>query len=265
VFFQQQDLCYIKGAALRFKGKRIAPKFLKHPVFDYKTTERRLCMRAVERIIFTIEMVIAALLGIGIVIGLWDLVKYFTDILYAHQAASYDLFQAFLGHALVLIVGVELILMILYHSTKAILELVLIVIARKMLIYSNTMIDLVFGTLAIATIFVILKYLVEDKEETIIRRAGVKLPAAADVREICAQTGLEIPTDKGSTVGSLVCSLADEACRPVKKNAEFVAGDIHIKVTKATKDGVIEEVVITDGKEKQKDRHLKMRKVTGIH
>lgn len=222
-------------------------------------------MRAIEKTIFSIEMIIAALLGVGIVIGLWDLVKYFTEILYAPQAASYELFQAFLGHALVLIVGVELILMILYHSTKAILELVLFVIARKMLIYSNTMIDLVFGTLAIAIVFAILKYLVTDSEEIIVRRGGVKFPATADIREICDQTGFDIPTDKGGTVGSLVCSLADEACKPAKKNAEFVAGDIRIRVTKATKDGVIEEVVITDGREEKDISRFKARKITGIH
>ena len=36
-------------------------------------------------------------------------------------------------------------LMIIYHSTEAILELILFVIARKMLVYADTMLDLIWG------------------------------------------------------------------------------------------------------------------------
>ena len=62
-------------------------------------------------------------------------------------------------------------LMIINHSTKAILELILFVIARKMLIYSNTMLDLVLGTLAISMVFFISKYLFrKDQDEDIVKR-----------------------------------------------------------------------------------------------
>ena len=212
-------------------------------------------MRVIEKVIFAIEMTIAALLGVGIVISLWDLVKYYADILVSHQSVSYSLFQAFLGHALLLVVGVELILMILHHSTKAILELVLFVIARKMLVYTNSMSDLVFGTVSIAILFVVLRFVVLDDTKTTVRRESIKLPSFAEVKDIRSKTGFNLPTDKGTTLGSLVCSLADEACRPVEENAEFTAGDIRIKIAKATKDGVVEEVIIThDTEEKKKER-----------
>ena len=48
-------------------------------------------MRVIEKVIFAIEMTIAALLGVGIVISLWDLVKYYADILVSHQSVSYSL------------------------------------------------------------------------------------------------------------------------------------------------------------------------------
>lgn len=119
----------------------------------------------IEKLVDIIEMIIIALLAIGIIIGLFDLVKYYPIILTHTLEESYDIFQAFLGHALALVVGVELILMILHYSTKAILELVLFVIARKMLIYSNTMGDLVLGALAITLIFIILRFLIKNKNE----------------------------------------------------------------------------------------------------
>lgn len=118
-----------------------------------------------KKVIHAIEIIIAVILMIGIVIGLMDLVKYFFEILASPPAESYDIFQAFLGHALLLIVGAELISMILYHSNKALLELILFVIARKMLIYATSMTDLVFGAIAIAIVFVTLKFLVKDDEE----------------------------------------------------------------------------------------------------
>lgn len=118
-----------------------------------------------KRAIHAIEIIIAVILMIGIVIGLIDLVKYFFEILQVPPDKSYDLFQAFLGHALLLIVGAELISMILYHSNKALLELILFVIARKMLIYATSMTDLVFGAVAIAIVFVTLKFLVKNDEE----------------------------------------------------------------------------------------------------
>ena len=206
----------------------------------------------IEKLTYIIEIIITVLLAIGIAIGLIDLVRYFGEILVASPAESYDLFQRFLGFALLLIVGVELILMILYHSTKSILELVLFVIARKMLIYAQTMTDLVWGTLAIALVFATLKYLVQKDEEDIVRRGNTVYSASTRVTDILNRTGFDIPTDRGETVGGLVCNLADEECKPIEECAEFRSGDYKIKITKATDDGLIEEVMIVSDKDEGK-------------
>ena len=210
----------------------------------------------IEKVTYIIEMVITVLLAIGIAIGLIDLVKYFPEILNAAPAQSYDLFQDFLGYALILIVGVELILMILYHSTKSILELILFVIARKMLIYAQTMGDLVLGTLAVAIVFATLRFLVQDDKEDIVRRGNTTYSASTRVKDLLNKTGFNIPTDKGHTLGGLVCNLADEECRPIEEGAEFKSGEYKIKITKATEEGLIEEVMITNNSsEENKDKN----------
>ena len=117
-----------------------------------------------KKIIHWIEVIIAVILMLGIVIGLIDLIKYLLEILKSPPIESYDLFQAFLGHALLLIVGAELISMILYHSNRALLQLLLFVIARKMLIYAHTMADLVLGSIAIAIVFATLYLIKSDRE-----------------------------------------------------------------------------------------------------
>lgn len=107
-----------------------------------------------------LEIVIALIMLIGITFGLVDLVRYFILILKTPPIETYDIFHTFLGHCLLMLMGAEFIYMIIHHSTKSLLELILYVIARKMLIYSQTMLDLVFGTVSLAFVFIIIKYLI---------------------------------------------------------------------------------------------------------
>jgi hypothetical protein len=199
-------------------------------------------MKKLEEYTYLLEIVLTVLLAIGIAIGLIDIAKYFVEIFRSDADHSYEVFKHFLAHTLLLVVGVELMLMLLSHSTNAILELVLFVIARKMLIYGETMLDLVLGTLAIAGVFAILKYLAPHKD--FVARDDRIYSAAISLDRIHKELGFDLPTNRGNTVGGLVCSLADEACVPVSQGSEFDAGDIRIKVVKAT-DGVIEKVMIT--------------------
>lgn len=181
-------------------------------------------------------------MAIAIIIGLLDIIKYFVLIFNTDAEGSYAVFKNFLGHTLLLVVGIELMLMLLSHSTSAILELVLYVIARKMLIYGDTMLDLVLGTVAIAGVFAIQKYL-EPKKDFVTRDHRV-YSASTSLEEIIEKTGAKIPSSRGHTLGGLVCNLAEEACVPVAEGAVFESGGLNIKVVKV-RDGVIEKVMIT--------------------
>lgn len=120
--------------------------------------------KKMESTVHMIELVIALVILIGIMVGIVDLVRYFLMILKTPPIEAYDVFHTFLGHCLLLLVGAEFIYMIIHHSIKSLLELILFVIARKMLIYSDSMLDLVFGTIALAGIFIIIKYLVPTEK-----------------------------------------------------------------------------------------------------
>ncbi len=203
-------------------------------------------VKKLEEYTYVLELVLTVMLAVGIAIGLIDIVKYYIEIFTHGADETYDIFKHFLAHTLLLVVGIELMLMLLSHSTNAILELVLFVIARKMLIYGETMLDLVLGTLAIAGVFAILKYLAPKKD--LLSRDDRVYSASTSVDKILQDTGLELPLNRGNTVGGLVCSLAEEACVPVSQGSEFESGNIRIKVVKAT-DGVIEKVMITKADE----------------
>ncbi len=142
----------------------------------------KLWPKKIEKVVHIIELVIASIIIIGIIIGLIDLMRYFFLLFDAQPEASYDIFQSFLGLALLLIVGAELIHMILYHSTEALLELILFVIARKMLIYSTNVIDLVFGTIAIALVFFTMRFLVGSNGENIMKKTDGVISRAKEMR-----------------------------------------------------------------------------------
>ncbi len=111
---------------------------------------------------FMLEYIIAIFVIIGIFIGFTQFTDFIPGLYHASLDQSYQVFQNFLAYALLLIVGVELILMIMNHSAYSMLELILFVIARKMLIYAHTMMDLVLGTVAILIIFIIMRFLASE-------------------------------------------------------------------------------------------------------
>jgi len=195
-----------------------------------------------EKFTYGLEIFLTFLLAIGITIGIIDIVLYFFEIFHAPLEDSYDVFKHFLGHTLLLVVGIELMLMLLSHSTNAILELVLFVIARKMLIYAETMLDLVLGTLAIAIIFAIIRFLAPKKD--FVARHDNIWTASTNVEKIIRETGMDLPAGKGKTLGGLVSNLARESNVSIASGVEFRSDDLCIKVVKA-EDGVIEKVMIT--------------------
>ncbi len=199
-----------------------------------------------KEFVHIIEVIIAVLVAVAVVIGLLDLVKYFKIIYISNPAKTYEVFNDMLGYALLLIVAIELIFMIIYHSTDAVLELVLYVIARKMLIYAQSMLDLVFGTLSIGIVFLVFRYLrvKNGKMDKIKRERDGIYPATTKIKDLLKKTGFDISTDRAITIGGLVSSLAEDEHKPIREGAEFTLGDIRIIIMKATDDGLIQEVMV---------------------
>ncbi|KAB3535768.1 hypothetical protein F8154_05570 [Alkaliphilus pronyensis] len=198
-----------------------------------------------------LELILALCVLLAIVIGLITIVKYLIIIYQTDAAYTYEVFKKFLGFALLLVIGVELVLMLLSHSTSSILELVLFAIARKMLVYSEAPLDLLIGTTAIAIVFFIRKYLMSPKYSF---KAGRIISAASPIHALNFEGDLDIPEDKGKTIGGLICHLSEETCTPIEEGAEYRVGNLSMKILKM-KDGLIEEVILNDC-EKQKASSL---------
>lgn len=115
-------------------------------------------LKKIDNAAFMLEIVLALFLIVGVIIGMKDIFSYLRAIYTTPAIETYDIFKQFLAHILLLVVGIELILMLVSHSIDSIIEFILFVIARKMLIYADTMLDLLLGTLAIAILFLTIKY-----------------------------------------------------------------------------------------------------------
>jgi len=204
-----------------------------------------------------VEVVIAFLVTVGIVVGMFSVIQYIIKIPGLDMYDTYDYVKKFLGLTLLLVIGIELVLMLLSHSSVAVLDLILFATARKMLIYSDTMIDVLIATAAIAIVFAIKKYLVTSKY---MLREGKILSAASPIKNINFDINTDIPEDKGNTIGGLLCRLSEDECKPIEPGAEFTIGDIKLKIV-TMKDGLIEDVQIQElGDQKKKKKRDKKDK-----
>lgn len=196
------------------------------------------------------EMVLALCIIIAMAIGFVTIVGYFFDIAGSHGHDTYETIKEFLAMALLVAIGLELVLMLLSHSTSSILELVLFAIARKLLIYSQTMMDVLIGTAAILIIFFIRKYLMSAKYAL---KEGRIISAASPIHALNLDTELSMPENRAVTIGGLICRLSEESLTPIEEGAEFTIGGVMLRILKM-RDGVIEQVSIVD-KGENRDRH----------
>ena len=190
---------------------------------------------------YYLEILLALFVIVAVLVGVTDLVKYFVLILKTNAIDTYLIFQKFLGHILLMVVGVELVIMLLSHSTSSVLEVILYAIARKLLIYSDTTLDMAIGIIAIGMVFAIRKYLFT--KEIKLEGHGNVFSAAISVADANTITGLNIPEHLGNTIGGVITKIAENTQRPIYEGVDFRVGNAKLKVM-SMKDGVIEKVVI---------------------
>lgn len=108
-----------------------------------------------------LELVIAIVIAVAVIGGIIGSITQMINV-GGFSNITYHGFKEFLAYILILVVGVEFILMLLTHSINRIVELVVFVIARKMLVYGGSMLDMLLASAAIAIVFATIKYLQLD-------------------------------------------------------------------------------------------------------
>ncbi|SHH14256.1 phosphate-starvation-inducible PsiE family protein [Tepidibacter thalassicus] len=114
------------------------------------------------------EIALAVVILFKVLLGAFDLFRVIWDSYVSNIASpvAYYEFEASLGHALLLVIGVELVIMLVLHTPESVIDVLLYAIARKLLLIPKDkgMIEVLIGITAIAGLFAIKKYLFIKKD-----------------------------------------------------------------------------------------------------
>lgn len=113
----------------------------------------------IQTIVFIAEVILSFFIIAGVFIATIDLVKYLIMIYETPPGTAYEVFKDFLGHVLLLIIGLEFIVMLVKHSLESVLEVLTFAVARKLVISAEDFTQMLMGILALAGVFAIRKYL----------------------------------------------------------------------------------------------------------
>lgn len=110
-----------------------------------------------------LDIVLGILILIGVIMGLTDVFKYYEIILTSSPEESFIVIQQFLSHILLLVIGLEFVSLLIKHDTSDIIEIILLAVARKLLIASKSMIDILIAIIALACILAMEKFLLPKR------------------------------------------------------------------------------------------------------
>ncbi|WP_411355159.1 hypothetical protein [Peptoniphilus harei] len=198
------------------------------------------------------EIVVSIMLIAGVIVSVPDIMKYYFKILTNDAVLSYEIFQNFLSHVLLLVIAIEFVVLMIAHTDTNIIHLILLVISRKMLVYSDTMLDLLIATIAIAVLFAVRKFLL----------TGVNMDTEGNENEYSASTpmkvlnkryGFDIEAGKATTIGGYVAGLLIKNAEEPEVGVIVDDGEYIFQIVKMASGGVIETVSVERIDEKEEE------------
>lgn len=200
-------------------------------------------VKKIRHLIVYVEVILGIVIVIAVILGVPDLFRYIVTIVTSSNDVAYEVFSDFLKHVLMLVVGLEMMMMILTHSSDSILTLVLFVIARKMLVYADSMFDIFIGTLAIAVIFIVMKFFRRD--DKLLATYDNSFSAAIPVEKIRREYGFKLPETDAKTLGGLIYELSIKEDVQIKEGTMLSFGEYKFTIV-GFDDGVIERILIEE-------------------
>ncbi|AZR73818.1 hypothetical protein BBF96_10725 [Anoxybacter fermentans] len=201
----------------------------------------------IQNIVIIFESILSLFIIAGVLIGIRDLTRYLGIIYSAPTGMAYDVLKNFIGHLLLLIIGLELVIMLVKHTPDSLLEVLVFAIARKMVIYTESFLEILMGVLAVGGIFAIRKYLHgRDLERE--AEKGILVGAATKVSSLNKALNTFIPEDIAETIGGVVARIAAEKGKKLVPGTTIKIADVGLSIYRM-EDGVIEKIKVTRLKE----------------
>lgn len=181
----------------------------------------------IVKVVFILEAILGLFIVLGVIISSSDILRYFKIIYTTPPMQTFPVMQTFLGHVLTLVIGLELVVMLVKHTPSSVIEVLLYAIARKMIIESKTMLDIVLGIVAIAGVFAINKIFTPG--QIFIREDNIVNPATL-VRDVNDVANVNIPEDIGNTIGGVVAKVCEESGERLATGKVFQIADAEITI-----------------------------------
>lgn len=206
---------------------------------------RRKFLLYLNKIVYVFEILISVLLILGILISIPDIVSYYGEILKSDSIVGYDQFKQFLDHVLLLVIAVEFVLLMTAHSDSTIIHLIMLVVARKMLIKSDNMMDILIGVVSITILFAVRKFLMTSSVmDSIFTGSENNFSASTEIEEINKLENYQI-NDRGyKTLGGLVSNLVKESGYELEMGTMVDDGEYIYEIIKISSN-VIETISIS--------------------
>ncbi|APF25884.1 hypothetical protein B2H94_05260 [Clostridium sporogenes] len=130
-----------------------------------------------------LETLLAIFMIASVLLSSKDLISFIIQIFTLDAIPSYDMFQKFLSHLLLLVIALELALMLVKHTPNSVVEVMLYAIARKMLVYGSSALEIFLGVLSLAGIFFIKKYLFSEQDKKLEEKESFVQELSVDIIE----------------------------------------------------------------------------------
>lgn len=206
---------------------------------------RRKFLLYLNKIVYIFEILISIFLIIGILISVPDIISYYGAILKSDSLVGYDQFKQFLDHVLILVIAVEFVLLMTAHSDSTIIHLIMLVVARKMLIKSDNMVDILIGVISITILFAVRKFLMTTSVmDSIFTGSENNFSASTEIEEINKLENYQIDTKGYKTLGGLVSNLVKESGYELEMGTMVDDGEYIYEIVKISSN-VIETISIS--------------------
>ncbi len=206
---------------------------------------RRKFLLYLNKIVYVFEILISVLLILGILISIPDIVSYYGEILKSDSIVGYDQFKQFLDHVLLLVIAVEFVLLMTAHSDSTIIHLIMLVVARKMLIKSDNMMDILIGVVSITILFAVRKFLMTSSVmDSIFTGSENNFSASTEIEEINKLENYQIDDRGYKTLGGLVSNLVKESGYELEMGTMVDDGEYIYEIIKISSN-VIETISIS--------------------
>lgn len=118
-------------------------------------------MKFINKLLFWLEMFLGAIIIAIVIFGLFM----FIVLIVQHQITSWDefhlTFEIIMSNLFLLVIGLEMAVMMIRRKIELLPEILAFVIARKLLLSTTGIYEVMLGVVAIAGLFATRKYLVK--------------------------------------------------------------------------------------------------------